>query len=82
MAIVISGLLILWGGFVLYSALFRMKKQDYNFDVPVVKGVSGLLEFEFLFKVLSKTFPLGVIKGITIFIGILLVAFGMVLLFI
>lgn len=77
MAIFIGVLLILWGILVLYSSLFKMKQMDYK-DKGVI-GVSGYIEFEFLFRLLSRL-PSGVIKGFTLLIGIAFVVFGTVIL--
>lgn len=71
----IGGLFIFWGVLVLYSLLFKMKKRDYK-DKGTI-GVSGYIEFEFLFRLLSRL-PSGVIKGFTLLIGIAFVAFGTV----
>ncbi|PFP44731.1 hypothetical protein COK01_26980 [Priestia megaterium] len=66
-------LAITWGIFVLYSSLFKMKKRDYQNQGPV--GVSGYFEFEFLFRLLSKS-PWRIIKGLTILIGLFFVTMG------
>lgn len=77
LAIFIGGLLILWGILVLYSSLFKMKQEDYVNKGAI--GVSGFIEFEFLFRLLSRL-PSGVIKGFTLLIGMAFVAFGIVIL--
>ncbi|MDQ0233345.1 hypothetical protein [Metabacillus malikii] len=76
MTIFIGLLLIFWGIFVLYSSTFRLKKGDYHDTGPI--GVSGYIEFEFLFKFLNR-FPANVMKGFTFFIGIALVTFGTII---
>ncbi|WP_077622890.1 hypothetical protein [Sediminibacillus massiliensis] len=60
MNIFIGILFILWGLLILYAALFKMENREYYHDQPL--GISGYLEFEFLFKLL-KRFPVNVIKG-------------------
>lgn len=79
LAIVLSVLLILWGGFVLYSTLFRMKKSDYADDSHLA---SIFIEFEFLSKILNRILAFKVIKGVTILIGISFITLGTVLFFI
>ncbi|PER72184.1 hypothetical protein CN492_23125 [Priestia megaterium] len=69
-------LAIIWGTFILYSSLFRMKKRDYKNQSPI--GVSGYFEFEFLFRLLSKS-PWRLIKGLTILIGLSLVTVGTII---
>ncbi|MCE7792170.1 hypothetical protein K8O68_06995 [Salipaludibacillus sp. CUR1] len=76
MNIAIGALLILWGVIVLYSSLFRMKKEDYK-DKGVI-GVSGYIELEFLFKFLNRL-PLGMVKGFIILIGVSFITFGIVI---
>ena len=71
--IFIGLLFILWGILVLYSSFFKMKKGEYRDKDPI--GVSGYVEFEFLFKLLSRL-PYGVVKGFTLFIGVLFVTLG------
>lgn len=77
LAIFIGVLLILWGILILYSSLFKMKQEDYK-DEGVI-GVSGYIELEFLFSLLSRL-PSGVIKGFTLLIGISFIALGTVIL--
>jgi len=74
--IAIGALLILWGVMVLYSSLFKMKKEDYK-DKGVF-GVSGFIELEFLFKFLNRL-PLGVVKGFVILIGVSFITSGIVI---
>jgi uncharacterized membrane protein HdeD (DUF308 family) len=76
LALLIGLLLILWGVFILYSAFFRMTKEDYK-DKGVL-GVSGYIEFEVLFRLLSKL-PTGLIKVIVILIGFALIVLGIVI---
>ncbi|HHW39232.1 MAG TPA: hypothetical protein GXX18_18760 [Bacillales bacterium] len=70
--------LILWGISILYSSLFKMKKEDYK-DKGVF-GVSGYIELEFLFSLLHKL-PLGVIKGLIVLIGISFIGLGIIVLY-
>lgn len=76
LALFIGVLFIFWGILVLYSSLFKMKKGDYK-DKGAI-GVSGYVEFEFLFRLLSRL-PSGVIKGFTLLIGFAFVTFGTVI---
>ena len=69
-------LAITWGIFVLFSSLFKMKKKDYKSQIPI--GVSGYFEFEFLFRLLSKS-PWRLIKGLTILIGLSFVTVGTII---
>jgi len=66
-------LAITWGIFILYSSLFKMEKKDYKNQSPI--GVSGYFEFEFLFRLLSKS-PWRIIKSLTILIGLSFVTVG------
>ncbi len=66
-------LAITWGVFILYSSLFKMKNRDYKNQSPI--GVSGYFEFEFLFRLLSKS-PWPLIKGLTVLIGFSFVTVG------
>jgi len=74
--IAIGALLILWGVMVLYSSLFKMKKEDYK--DKGVSGVSGYIELEFLFKFLNRL-PLGVVKSFIILIGVSFITSGIVI---
>jgi len=74
--IAIGALLILWGVMVLYSSLFKMKKEDYK-DKSVI-GVSGYIELEFLFKFLNRL-PLGVVKSFIILVGVSFITSGIVI---
>ena len=74
MAIVIGLMLILWGTFILFSSLFRMKRKDYK-DL----GISGFIEWDLLFKLLGK-FPPIVYKSFVLLIGIAFIVLGIVIL--
>ncbi|CAI8839302.1 hypothetical protein COK01_08320 [Priestia megaterium] len=76
MGTLIGILAIIWGIFILYSSLFKMKKRDYKNQSPI--GVSGYFEFEFLFRLLSKS-PWRLIKGLTILIGLSFVTVGTII---
>ena len=77
MTVFIGGLLFLWGGLIIYSALFKMKKTDYKDDSRI--GASGLIELEFLSKLLNKL-PLGVVRGIIISVGLSFATLGVFIL--
>ena len=73
MALLIGIILILWGAFILFSSLFRMKSKDYK-DL----GISGFIEWDFLYKLLSK-FPPRVYKSFVILTGVALMVLGIVI---
>ena len=70
MALLIGIILILWGAFILFSSLFRMKSKDYK-DL----GISGFIEWDLLFKLFSK-FPPRVYKSFVILIGVAFIVLG------
>ncbi|MFP7486245.1 hypothetical protein SFC65_18965 [Priestia filamentosa] len=71
--VVLCGLLILWGAFISYSAIFRMKKKDFSDDSRL--GSSGYLEWEILSK-LSNKLPHNIIKGTIIMMGATFMVLG------
>jgi len=74
----IAGLTILWGVFIFYSSLFKMKKNDYKSQSPI--GVSGYIEFEFLIKLLNR-FSWRITKALTVLIGCSFITFGIITLY-
>lgn len=61
------------GGFILFSSLFRMKSKDYK-DI----GISGFLEWDLLFKLLSK-FPPSLYKSFVLLTGISFIVLGIII---
>ncbi|SMQ80588.1 hypothetical protein SAMN05444673_3929 [Bacillus sp. OV166] len=73
MALFIGSMLIVWGGFILFSSLFRMKSKDYK-DI----GISGFIEWDLLFKLLSKL-PPRVYKSFVLLTGVAFIVLGIVI---
>ncbi|PPA70348.1 hypothetical protein [Jeotgalibacillus proteolyticus] len=71
--VIAGGLLILWGAFVVYSSIFKMRKQDVKDDSRV--GSSWYIELEVLSK-LANNLPYGLAKGLIAFIGFSFMALG------
>jgi hypothetical protein len=72
-ALFIGTMLIVWGGFILFFSLFRMKSKDYK-DI----GISGFIEWDLLFKILSKL-PPRVYKTFVLFTGVAFIVLGIVI---
>ncbi|WLV24207.1 hypothetical protein QR721_11255 [Aciduricibacillus chroicocephali] len=68
--------LILWGIFILFSVLFKMKNPDYKDDGTI--GTSGFIELELVSKTFNRL-PAGLAKGIVIVTGISFVVLGIVM---
>ncbi|MBB2483417.1 hypothetical protein H5P36_25010 [Bacillus sp. APMAM] len=73
MNVLIGILLICWGFFILVTTLFN--KKTYNQKDNGKIGVSGFIEFEFLFNALTRL-PLYQVKILIILIGMCLILFG------
>jgi uncharacterized membrane protein len=76
MVLFLGLILILWGIFILFSSLFRMKEGDYK-DKSLL-GVSGLIEFELLLRLLTR-YSSSVIKVFVILFGISCIVLGIFL---
>ncbi|WP_289140717.1 hypothetical protein [uncultured Brevibacillus sp.] len=76
MTVFIGILLILWGIFIVYASLFRMKKKDLKDQGAI--GASGFFELELLLVLTSKL-PAGVVKGFILLIGVSFIALGTVM---
>lgn len=70
-------IIILWGLFVLYFSIFKLKRGNYKEKSPV--GESAFIEMEFVFRLISRL-PWGLIKGFVVVVGISLVACGFIIL--
>lgn len=73
MAILIGVFLILWGLLVICFSIFKLKRGDGR-DKHTVNG-SFLIEVELLLKLLD-CFPVNVVRGLIIFIGISFIISG------
>ena len=74
MNMVLGAILILWGVFILYSSIFKMKrKEDYEDDARL--GSSGFIEWESLFKLINKI-PYSLAKSFVVIIGTSFVILG------
>lgn len=67
MVLILGAVLILWGVFILYASIFKMKEQkDYVDDTRL--GSSGYMEWESLMKLLNKL-PYPLAKSVVMTIG-------------
>ncbi|WP_027953786.1 MULTISPECIES: hypothetical protein [Halobacillus] len=67
MDLILGAVLILWGVFILYASIFKMKGQmDYVDDTRL--GSSGYLEWESVVKLLNKL-PYPLAKSVVMTIG-------------
>ncbi len=69
-------MLILWGIFILFSSMFRMKEGDYK-DKALL-GVSGVIEMELLLRLLTRL-SFRVIKVFVILFGVSCIVLGVFL---
>lgn len=70
-------IIILWGLFVLYFSIYRLKKVDYKEKGPI--GESAFIEMEFVFRLISRL-PWQLVKEFVVVVGISFVACGVIIL--